>query len=182
MSGFDWPANMIKLTISGCKNLDQPLLDRLLSNQQLASLLELEILSENQDINYDLGTPALWSLISLRYLTIPVQLLPVLQIVDRIDTISLPPLPIRVLKLSGISYGLNIEDLGEELYNQVAMGSLENLWSLGASPVVIGLLGFDHDDPDIDNVIMNHVEDATDAELDSIGLDEVGFYKLKRLT
>lgn len=181
MHKFDWPVNLMRLTISGCKNLDQPLLEQLLSNEQLVHLLELEILSDNQDIGYDMGTPALWSMASLRSLTIPVQLLPVLQIVDQIDTTSFPPLPLRILRLSGISYGFDIEDLGDEIYKQILVGSLQNLWSLGASTVVIELLGLQNEDSNIDRAIMEHVEAATDEELDAIRLDEVGFYRLRRV-
>ncbi|KAJ6166530.1 hypothetical protein N7470_001977 [Penicillium chermesinum] len=174
MFHFDWPANLTKLTISGCKNLNESLLHELLSNKQLVHLPELEIWAGTQVIDYDLGTPVLFSMPALRSLTIPVQMLPIFQIVDHLlIRLRDQSLPLRVLKLNEMSFASDTKELADQLIYELLDGTLGNLWSLGIRREFMGPLGLDKESSAIDHYIMDHVEKATDEELDAIGLDEV---------
>ncbi|KAJ5835083.1 hypothetical protein N7447_001109 [Penicillium robsamsonii] len=97
MSFFRWPPKLVGLTFCGCENLDTSVLEEILINEQLCTTLrQLTLHRSNREMFEEGPSEILSTLIALKSLRIPVDLLYDLLILPVFDS----PISIRELELT----------------------------------------------------------------------------------
>lgn len=175
MSTFDWPSGIYRLELKRCKNLDTPILESILCNEQLREKLEILYLhNENANMFSELESTVLYVLGKLTYLKMPLDFMEYLCIVPVPD--GMQPLPLRILELTQPYFDDELaSDFSGEL-EKALNHNLCNLWALG-----IGESSLPHIQDAykrIDDEIWKHVEECSDDELDKLTIEDLGIYTI----
>ena len=176
MATFDWPPHLDTLELKRCKNLDTPILEGILRNEQLpGKLATLHVHKDNANMfSASSETNVLYSLRSLTYLKIPVDFLDCLSIAPFPS--GMDPLPLRILELTSPYFTDELDLTFSEDLQQALCQSLRNLWALG-----IGESSFPYIEDvyqKIDEEIWKHVEESSDDELDKLAIEDLGIYTI----
>lgn len=176
MADFDWPPNIRRIELKQCKNLDTPILESLLSNQQIRTKLEALIIDrDNRDMFTDeLDTTVLYGLERLFYLKVPLDFVEFLAILP--PPSELHSLPLRILELTSQYYQDEVQfDFADEL--QAALDqNLRHLWALGVGESSLRYIEEAYSS--IDDKIWSHIEAYPEDELTKAGIDDVGIYTI----
>lgn len=175
MSTFDWPPNIYRLELRRCKNLDTPILESILCNEQLREKLEiLHLNNENANMFSELESTVLYVLERLTYLKMPLDFMEYLCIVPVPDGVQ--PLPLRILELTQPYFDDELAvDFSGEL-EKALNHNLCNLWALGVGES--SLLHIQDAYKRIDDEIWKHVEVSSDDELDKLAIEDLGIYTI----
>lgn len=175
MSTFDWPPNIHRLELRRCKDLDTPILESILCNEQLREKLEtLHLHNENANMFSDSESTIVYALRNLTYLKMPLDFMEFLCILPVPD--GMESLPLRILELTRQYFdGEPNLDFSEEL-KQALNQNLCNLWALGIGES--SLPNIEDAYKQIDDEIWKHVEESSDAELDKLAIEDLGIYTI----
>ncbi|OOQ83063.1 hypothetical protein PEBR_38486 [Penicillium brasilianum] len=177
MSTFDWPSNIRQLILKRCKNLDTPILESLLCNEQLLEKLEtLTLDNENATMfsDSDSESTVLYLLRNLTSLKMPLDFMEYLCILPVPD--ALPPLPLRILELTHPYFDDQLPvDFSAELEKALTQ-NLRNLWALGVGETCLKYIKDAY--KKIDDKIWKHVEESSDEELDKLAIEDLGIYTI----
>lgn len=176
MATFDWPPQLSTLELNRCKNLDTPILEGILSNEQLRERLKtLHVRKDNANMFSGFGeTTILYSLRSLTYLKIPFDFTEYLNIIPVPD--GMEALPLRILELTLPYFDDEFDFIFSEELREALRQNLRNLWALG-----IGESSLPHIEDaykEIDDEIWKHVEESSDDELDKLAIEDLGIYTI----
>jgi hypothetical protein len=176
MATFDWPPHLNKLELKRCKNLDTPILEGILYNEQLREkLATLHVHKDNANMFSGFGeSTVLYSLRSLTYLKIPLDFLESLNIVPFRG--GMDPLPLRILELTSSYFADELEFTFSEDLQQALCQNLRNLWALGIGESSLPYLEDVYQE--IDEEIWKHVEESSDDELDKLAIEDLGIYTI----
>ncbi|KAJ5920846.1 hypothetical protein N7466_009172 [Penicillium verhagenii] len=174
MQIFDWPTNLGTLRLSNCKNLDIYLIESILDNEFMSENLHNFTINTNCMEHYmhlDDSTAVLHSLDLLERLDIPSSLLRPLLLLD--DEMSPIHLTIMVID-DEPAMTVNDSEFGADLMKSLESGPLGKIWALYVSR------GFSDSyqlkPEEIDDLILLHLDDVDDEELDEWGT-RLGFYE-----
>jgi hypothetical protein len=175
MSTFNWPPNIRRLELKRCKNLDTPILESILCNEQLLEKLETLYLSrENANMFSELESTVLYVLRNLTYLRMPLDFMEYLCIVPVPD--GMQPLPLRILELTRPYFD---NELAVEFSDELEKAMNENLCNLWALGIGESSLQYIQDVyQKIDDEIWKHVETSSDDELDKLAIEDLGIYTI----
>ena len=171
MRNFDWPPALSELILSESSNLNTATIENILQNDQLASSLKrLCFLPGHKKPLGGLPTYALFSLPHLTTLEMPLSLLPDLKLLNY----GPEALPIReLIFLSEDADALdNTVDYTGEIFEALHT-NLRNLFFLSIPRTLVSLWT-DEMVANMDETIMNHLDEASDDELEDIVLEGLG--------
>ncbi|CAI7580063.1 unnamed protein product [Penicillium glandicola] len=172
MSSFRWPRNLGGLTFCGCENLDTPILEEILINEQLCTTLShLNIHRLNREMFEEGPSEILSALIALQSLRIPIDLLYDLLILPAFDPMG-SPMSIRELELTepyddDFSTVIDPDDLCKALKM-----NLSRVCYLSISPGCLKIIP-EASHAKIDKWVWKNIDKCPEEELDS--LFDLGF-------
>jgi hypothetical protein len=175
MPTFSWPPNLTSLSFCGCEDLNTFTLELILMNRQLCTTLRtLSLHSSNGNLLGEVSTPILSSLVELRRLEVPIDLLNPLDILPA-SVEHASPLSIRELILIG-PYDEDSEpefDL-DELYKALGR-NLSRVCGLGVYPKCLDLIP-KKSHARIDKKIWKNIDECPETELDYVY--DLGLYEM----
>lgn len=171
MSRFDWPVNMRTLIIFQCPDLSyeivQGIQESLLNNDSaLSSLRQLFFADDIRPFVQFTKDPTncLWAFCNLSFLRIPIKLAIYFHLID--FDLSRPALPLKTVRLVKSQY----PDIGlkEAFMWSLKYGPLSGIWFLQLPSSF--MKKYELDEEEIDDILMQHMEEVDDEELDRWGL------------
>lgn len=180
MKSFDWPPNVIDLTLSKCKNVTVSLLHNILSNDKFQHCLTVFIVEVDCDVSRVVlndRTSALSDLNALKHIYVPTDLIWSLSLIED----EMPALSIRSLGLTevigpyGVLYPIH-PHFCEDITKSLKSGPLSDLWYLTAPTSLLEHYGVDP--RKLDELVTSHLDDVDDKEVDEWGT-HIGFQVLE---
>ncbi|KAJ5384447.1 hypothetical protein N7517_002358 [Penicillium concentricum] len=164
MSYFRWPSKLVGLTFCGCENLDTSALEEILINEQLCTTLQrLTIHRSNREMFEEGPSEILSTLIALKSLRIPVDLLYDLLILPMFDS----PISIRELELTEPYDEQFPAEFDAKEFCEALNTHLSRVCYIGLSPGCLRII------PEalhakIDKRVWKNIDKCSEEELDSL--------------
>ncbi|OQE46787.1 hypothetical protein PENCOP_c001G00607 [Penicillium coprophilum] len=167
MSSFRWPPNLHSLTLCGCENLDTPVLEKILFNEQIrATLTRLVIHPSNREMFEAGPSEVLPTLIALTSLRIPIDLLHHFLIIPGLDPMSVFT-SIRELELTAPYHDDSSDLIAPDDLCVALKSTLSEVCYLGISPGCLKRIP-EASHAKLDEWVWENIDKCSEEELDCL--------------